>query len=396
MKILFIASNPATTNQLMLDEEIRRIQQEISQSKYRSEINFRSSLAVRPNDLIRELNEQRPDILHISSHGSNDGALILTAEDGGSAPISGEIITELFSTLEKAPQLVLFNACFSITQADGFCKYVDIAVGMPDVVGDKDAIEFSSVFYSSLCSGLNFHDSFRQAVIGVKLNNGNYWQNGEPTYLTKENISAKNIFFTGAKHSLPTKQGITKEYRKIFKDRDLGRGFIKREFIEFASKLERLSAVFFDIEGMNKINERFGRNIGNKVISETFLIITENSPDAVAIGFCGDDTFFVLLEKLNRTEVIAYARNVMVEIDSNSWSRIASELFVRVAAGYAVQNPNEDVKSTLDRAGIGLRTAQNTNSGVAEASDNQNQKIRGEPFEKKGKISEDEIMKWFS
>lgn len=93
---LFLASNPAGTTVLNLDEEIRAITEKIRASEHREMINLVSAWAVRPDDLIQSLNECRPQIVHFSGHGNQQGQIILTDNDRTPKPVSSAALKTLF------------------------------------------------------------------------------------------------------------------------------------------------------------------------------------------------------------------------------------------------------------------------------------------------------------
>src|SRR6266496_1708073 len=64
IKALFLAANPASTNRLAIDEEMRAIEQKVRASEYRDVLVFQSAWAVQPDDLLQLLNQHRPQIVH--------------------------------------------------------------------------------------------------------------------------------------------------------------------------------------------------------------------------------------------------------------------------------------------------------------------------------------------
>ena len=77
IKILFFASNPKDVTPLNLDEEIRSITTKIRASEHRDALDLISRWAVRPDDLLQELNIHKPIVVHFSGHGSSSGELVL-------------------------------------------------------------------------------------------------------------------------------------------------------------------------------------------------------------------------------------------------------------------------------------------------------------------------------
>ena len=71
--ILFLAANPLDTDRLALDREARAIQLELKRSGYRDRFEFVTRWAAEPLDLLRELRELKPTIVHFSGHGMRIG-----------------------------------------------------------------------------------------------------------------------------------------------------------------------------------------------------------------------------------------------------------------------------------------------------------------------------------
>jgi hypothetical protein len=62
--ILFLAANPRDTDRLALDREARSIRVELKGSGYRDRFDFVTQWAAEPLDLLRELRELKPTIVH--------------------------------------------------------------------------------------------------------------------------------------------------------------------------------------------------------------------------------------------------------------------------------------------------------------------------------------------
>src|SRR5262245_1348350 len=72
--ILFLAANPRDTGRLALDREARSIQGELKRSGYRDRFDFVTRWAAEPLDLLRELRELKPTVVHFSGHGARSVA----------------------------------------------------------------------------------------------------------------------------------------------------------------------------------------------------------------------------------------------------------------------------------------------------------------------------------
>ncbi len=170
-KILFFASNPGSTEKLNLDEEARSISRKIRETDYRDSLEFITSLASRPTDLLDELNINKPTIVHFSGHGSGEEGLILSDDQGGQKYVSGDTLKSLFSVVNDHIRLVILNACYSEVQAKAIVEVIDCVVGMKSDIGDQAAITFSEYFYSALGYGRSVKDAFEQGKVALMLEN---------------------------------------------------------------------------------------------------------------------------------------------------------------------------------------------------------------------------------
>ena len=171
IKVLFFAANPQDQTQLRLDEEIRSITEKIRLSEYRDSVELISKWAVRPSDLLQALNEHKPHIVHFSGHGSDTDQIIFLDPDGKSKPVSKKAIDELMRAMTDNVRVVIFNTCFSSSQAEAVTQHVDVAIGMSASIGDEAGRVFSSQFYSAIGFGRSVKDAFDQARAALMLQN---------------------------------------------------------------------------------------------------------------------------------------------------------------------------------------------------------------------------------
>ena len=169
IKILFLAANPADTNSLKLDEEIRAITEKIRASDYRDSLDLVSAWAVRPDDLLQLLNQHKPHIVHFSGHGNQIGEIVLVDNAGYAKPVTPKAIKALFSSLKDNVRVVFFNACYSQSQAQAIGEIIDYVVGMNTTIGDRAAIIFAASFYRALGFGRSVQEAFEQGKTALLL-----------------------------------------------------------------------------------------------------------------------------------------------------------------------------------------------------------------------------------
>lgn len=168
--VAFFATDPATESgrRLLLDEEVREIQQKIRLSNHRDAVKLESRWALRPGDILQYMNELEPTIVHFSGHGTNQDELVLQDRNGDASFVSLTSIVGTFELYESV-RLVFFNTCHSYNQAAACTQYVDAAIGMNQAIGDTAARIFAAQFYSAISFGRSIPSAFKQAKNALML-----------------------------------------------------------------------------------------------------------------------------------------------------------------------------------------------------------------------------------
>ncbi len=190
--ILFLAANPATTTPLALDEEIRAIEGMIRGSEQRDAWRLISKWATRPDDLLQQLNEVRPTIVHFSGHGSASGGLMLHNAKGTAQVVAPAAVGRLFRVLRDRVRVVFLNACHSLAQAEAIAQEIDCVIGMEDEIGDDAARVFASSFYRALGFGRSVQEAFDQGLTALLLEN--IPEDQTPRLLTRAGTSAAEVY----------------------------------------------------------------------------------------------------------------------------------------------------------------------------------------------------------
>lgn len=196
MKVTFLASNPASSSPLALDEEARAIEENVNASRNRDSVSFKTKWAVRPKDLQQILLQEEPQIVHFSGHGSGEGGIVLhSSEQGEHKLIDGEVLADLFSIFSENVKVIVLNACYSDVQAQAIVKKIDCVIGMTDSVGDEAARVFAAAFYRGLAFGRSVQEAFYLGLSELKLSE----LGGEthiPKLLVRDGVDASTIRLT--------------------------------------------------------------------------------------------------------------------------------------------------------------------------------------------------------
>lgn len=167
--ILFLASNPDSSDRLALDEEARAIEMKLRASANRDQVRFRTCWAVRPDDLLQAFNEEHPTVVHFSGHGSGAAGIMLHDDSGGGRLVPGNALKRLFAVMKDDIRVVVLSACYSVEQAREIASVIDAVVGMADSVEDGAARAFAAAFYRALGFGRSVQNAFEQGLAAIEL-----------------------------------------------------------------------------------------------------------------------------------------------------------------------------------------------------------------------------------
>ncbi len=137
MKILFLAANPKEMKRLDLDKEARTIELELAPNKF----EFEQKWAVRLNILQKTLLTTKPNLVHISGHGSGKSGLVFVDESRNPETASGEALADLFALIPSV-KCVLLNSCYTEVQAKAIARHINYVIGMKDEVLESSGDRF--------------------------------------------------------------------------------------------------------------------------------------------------------------------------------------------------------------------------------------------------------------
>lgn len=195
IRILFAAANPVDTDPLRLGEELREIEIKLRGAEERSSFQLRSAWAVRADDLLQQMNEFRPNVLHLSGHGSSTGEIVLEDASGQAKPVPPAGLQALFANFGRWLQVVVLNACYSERQADALVDTTDVVIAMTEAVGDQASIVFASSLYRALAFGRSAQDAFDQGVIALQLEGIN--EHKTPILLSRRGVNPAILTLVG-------------------------------------------------------------------------------------------------------------------------------------------------------------------------------------------------------
>lgn len=158
--VLMVSACPDDAVRLAVDREYRRLHDLLRASEYRDRIDLRIEPAADYDALERALRTIKPQVLHLSCHGTPEGDLHLADDRGGMESIPKDMLLGLLKLLARDLKLVLLNACHSATIANELQQTIDVTLGMSDEISDEAAIAFTRKFYEIIADGESVKSAF--------------------------------------------------------------------------------------------------------------------------------------------------------------------------------------------------------------------------------------------
>lgn len=209
--ILVIAVDPSGTSWFAHDLEGAEIAREIRMTNGRDLFELRRGRGAGVDELMRDLNEHQPTIIHFRGHS---GISVRNAEHPP-APLHGEVdladaaihvvggrqqsqhvlapaLTAMIASAAPTVRVVVLNACYSEPVAEALCRKVDCVVGMRSAIGDDAARSFAICFYRALGYRRSVGNAVEQADAALAAQ-----QLDRPICRTRAGIAADQIVLTG-------------------------------------------------------------------------------------------------------------------------------------------------------------------------------------------------------
>jgi hypothetical protein len=166
--ILYVAASPRDMEPIGSLLEMRKVEARLQMSRDRDRFEIKPCVAAQLTDLSAALAGYKPQVVHFSAHGDEEGNLILENESGDSVLITPEGLADLLGLEKATTRCVIVNACHSLRLARAMARHVDHVVGMRTTIGDDAAIEFSVGFYVGLFAGESVPRAFKRGCAHVR------------------------------------------------------------------------------------------------------------------------------------------------------------------------------------------------------------------------------------
>ena len=212
IKILLCAANPEVQN-LQLAAEQREIAERVERAERALQktdpnhkliaFDFTVLGSTRSRDLLRLLQLQKPQVLHLSGHGARGGELLL---DSAASSLSVKeartvvrksILLELVREFAETLLVVFLNVCYSVTESQSLIEVIDCVIAMNGTIEDPVALTFAATFYEQCALGSSVARAFRLAQVEVAHYSRESSLSQIPQLLTRKGVDPERLFLIG-------------------------------------------------------------------------------------------------------------------------------------------------------------------------------------------------------
>ena len=169
-RILFLSSNPTTTQRKGIDVELREIEVELKMAKMGDQFELVHQMAVTPRQLQESLVNFEPDIVHFTGT-ANERGVLLENEAGAAKEVRTEDFAGIFQLMAEKISCVLLNMSHARKQADMIHRFIPCVIGTEDEMSSDSSQAFSVGFYKALAAGKDFDFAFKLGENGIRLEN---------------------------------------------------------------------------------------------------------------------------------------------------------------------------------------------------------------------------------
>jgi len=132
---------------------------------------------------------------------------------------------------------------------------------------------------------------------------------------------------------------------------------IKRIENNFIRNNTQYAIVFFDIDHFKKVNDTYGHEAGDVVLSTFAKILGKNTRDLDIVSRYGGEEFVAVVHFNLRRELLKYLKRIKSIIQENSFLYKNIKIQVTFSAGVAIRNNHSSYESTIQKSDMLLYQA---------------------------------------
>lgn len=117
------------------------------------------------------------------------------------------------------------------------------------------------------------------------------------------------------------------------------------------------AVVFFDLDYFKKINDTYGHECGDVVLSTFAKVLSKNTRDHDIVGRYGGEEFVAIVHFNLKRELLQYIKRIKTIVTSNSFLYKGNKIKVTFSAGVAIRSNHVNYENTIQKADMLLYEA---------------------------------------
>ncbi len=128
------------------------------------------------------------------------------------------------------------------------------------------------------------------------------------------------------------------------------------------------SICFFDIDHFKIVNDNYGHEAGDTILSTVGKILKKQSRDIDFVGRYGGEEFVVIMPETSKDNAILFAKNILSNISNFKFLYRGEDIDITISCGVASRKDSKSDRDTLERADSHLYEAKNSGRNCVRPS----------------------------
>ncbi len=147
-----------------------------------------------------------------------------------------------------------------------------------------------------------------------------------------------------------TREESTKDHLTGLLTRKAYEEAIKKIESEFSRNNTQYAVIFFDIDHFKTINDNYGHDAGDIILSTFAKVLDKNTRDLDTLGRYGGEEFIAIVHFNLKRELLKYLKRIKTIINENSFIYKNQKIKVTFSAGVAIRNNHDTYEGTIQKA----------------------------------------------
>ena len=132
---------------------------------------------------------------------------------------------------------------------------------------------------------------------------------------------------------------------------------IKKIENEFSRNNTQYAIVFFDLDHFKNINDTYGHDAGDVILSTFAKVLSKNTRDLDIVARYGGEEFIAIIHFNLKRELLKYLKRIKSIVEGNDFVYKEHKIRMTFSAGVAIRNNHENYENTIQKADMLLYEA---------------------------------------